>query len=132
MKPLRRQLKETLGGRSGVWYRDSTLIVIAGLAIFFGVVFGMEADSVRAPFDLKVAIGCFALAALCVLLASNRVLALSCAVMVPAALAGFNAGLAGNRKVLAFCFVSLAVGLLILIVGTLAKSLWRSSRRRGD
>lgn len=82
----------------------------------------MEADSVRAPFDLKVAIGCFALAALCVLLAWNRVLVLSCAVMVPAALAGFHAVLTGNRKALASCVVSLAIGLLILILGTLARS----------
>ena len=131
MKPLKLQFKEALGGRNLTWYRDFTLIVIAGLAILFGVVFGMGADPVRAPFDLKVATGCFVLAGVCVLLASNRVLALSCAVIVPAAIAGFHAGFTGNRRVLVFCFASVSVGFLFLIVGTLAKSLWppRPSRR---
>jgi hypothetical protein len=95
MKPLKLQFKEALGGRNLTWYGDLTLIVIAGLAILFGVVFGMGADPVRAPFDLKVATGCFVLAGVCVLLASNRVLALSCAVIVPAAIAGFYAASRG-------------------------------------
>ena len=98
MKPLRLQFKEALGGRNLTWYRDFTLIVIAGLAILFGVVFGMGADPVRATFDLKVATGCFVLAGVCVLLASNRVLALSCAVMVPAAIAGFHPGFTGKSE----------------------------------
>ena len=50
--------------------------------------------------------------------------------MVLAALAGFHAVHTGNRKALASCVVSLAIGLLILILGTLARSLWRSFRRR--
>jgi hypothetical protein len=98
MKPLKLQFKEALGGRNLTWYRDFTLIVIAGLAILFGVVFGMGADPVRAPFDLKVATGCFILAGVCVLLASNRVLALSCAVIVPAAIAGVSRGLHGESE----------------------------------
>ncbi|MGC2448238.1 MAG: hypothetical protein WA477_11380 [Candidatus Sulfotelmatobacter sp.] len=114
MKPVRIQRKDAPGSRSGIWYRDFTLIIVGGFAIFFGVIFWMEGDSVRAPFDLKVAIGCFVLAGICVLLASNRVLVLACAVMVPAALAGFNAGFTGNRKALVFCLASLAAGLLIL------------------
>jgi hypothetical protein len=131
MKPIRLQLKEALDGKNGVGHRDFTLTIIAGLAILYGVIFGMAADSVRAPFDFKVAIGCFVLAGVCVLLASDRVLALSCAVMVPGALIGFSAVLTGNRKALAFRFVVMAVGLVILVLGTLARSLWqaRPSRR---
>lgn len=132
MKPLKLQFKEALGGRNPTWYRDFTLIVIAGLAILFGVVFGMGADPVRAPFDLKVATGCVVLAGVCVLLASNRVLALSCAVIVPASIAGFHAGFTGNRRVLVFCFASVSVGFLFLILGTLAKSLWPPRPSRGS
>jgi len=130
VKPVRIQLRDVLGRRSGVWYRDFTLIMIGGFALLFSVVFWMEGDSVRAPFDLKVAIGCFVLAGICALLASNRVLVLSCSAMVPAALAGFNAGFTGNRKALVFCLVSLAAGLLILGLGTLARTVWGPSRRR--
>jgi hypothetical protein len=112
MKPLRRT----------AWYWDCTLIVVAGFAILFGVISWMEGDSVRDPFDLKLAIGCFLVAGLCVVLASNRVFVLGCAVMVPSALAGFGAGRTGKRKALLFWFVSLAAGLLIVILGTLAKA----------
>lgn len=131
MKPIRWHSKYTLSGRSGAWYRDFTLTLIAGLALPFGVIFGMEADSVRAPFDLKVTMGCLAVAGVCVVLASDGVFVLSCAVMIPAALVGFNAVLTGNRKALAYCFVSMGVGFVILILGTLARSRWqaRSSRR---
>ena len=131
MKSLRLQFREALGGKSAVWYVDFTLTLIAGLVIFFGAIFGMSADSVRAPYDLKVAIGCFVVAGICVLVASNKVLVLSCAVMVPATLAAFHAGFSGNRKVLLFCLLSLLAGFLILILGTLARSFWRSSRRGG-
>ena len=132
MKEIRLQLKEALGGKSGAWYREFSLTFVAGLAILLGVIFGMEADSVRAPFDLKVALACFVLAGACVLFASDRVFVLSCAVMVPASLMWFNAVLTGNQKALIFCFVSMAVGFVILILGTLARSFWqaRSSRRR--
>src|ERR1700751_1427426 len=126
MKPLGFLLKEALGSRSVAWYRDFTLILVAGFAIFFGVLFGIGADSVRAPFDLKVATGCLVLAAVCVLLASNRILVLSCAVMVPAALAGFHAGVTGNRKAVAFCSLSVGAGFLILLLGTLLESLWQA------
>lgn len=88
MKSLRLQFKEALGGKSAVWYSDFTLILITGLALFYGMLFWMSGDSVRAPFDLKVATGCFVVAGVCLLLASNRVLVLGCAVMVPATLAG--------------------------------------------
>jgi hypothetical protein len=100
MKPLRIQRKDALGRRSRIWYRDFTLSMIGGFAALVGVVFWMEGDSVRAPFDLKIAIGCFVLVGVCALLASNRVLVMSCSAMVPAALAGFNAGFTGNRKAL--------------------------------
>jgi hypothetical protein len=130
MKPLRLQLKEAIGSGGSVWYRDFTLTVIAGLAILFGVIFGMGGNSVRAPFDFKVSIGCLVVAAVCVLLGSNRVLVLSCAVMVPATLVGFSAGFTGNWKVLLFCFVSLVAGIVVLILGTLARSHWGSSRGR--
>ena len=72
MKPIRQQLKEALVWKSRFWsIRDFTLTVIAGFAIPFGVLFWMEGDSVRDPFDLKVAIPCFVLSGVCVLLASN-------------------------------------------------------------
>jgi hypothetical protein len=131
MKSLRLQFKEALGGKSAAWYLDFTFILITGLAFFYGVLFWMSGDSVRAPFDLKIAIGCFLVAGVCLLLASNKVFVLGCAVMVPATLAGFSAGFTRNRTVLVFCLLSLVAGFLILIVGTLAKSFWRSSRRRG-
>jgi hypothetical protein len=131
MKSLREQFKEARGGKSAAWYLDFTLILITGLALFYGAIFWMSGDSVRAPFDLKVAIGCFLVSGVCVLLASNKVLVLGCAVMVPATLAAFNAGFTGNRRVLVFCLLSLAAGFLILILGTLARSFWRSSRRNG-
>jgi hypothetical protein len=72
MKLIRQQLKEVLVWKSGFWsIRDFTLTVMAGFAIPFGVLFWMEGDSVRDQFDLKAAIGCFVLGAVCVLLASN-------------------------------------------------------------
>lgn len=130
MKPIRQQLKEAFRWKGLDSYRNFTLALIAGLAILYGVIFGMEPSSVRSPFDLKVVVGCFALAGVCVLLASNRVLALGFAVMVPAALMFYDTLFTGDRKALAFCLASFSVGLLILVLGTLAKSLWqtRSSR----
>src|SRR6266699_1394318 len=71
---------------------------------------GWEAILFALPSISKVAIGCFVLAGVCVLLVSDRVLVLSCAVMVPSALAGFNAGLTGNRKVLASILLRLPGG----------------------
>ena len=132
MKPIRQPLKDALVWKIRFWsIRDFTLTVFAGFAIPFGVLFWMEGDSVRDPFDLKVAIGCFVLGGVCVLLASNRVYVLGCAVMVPAALIWFGAVITRNQKALAFCFVDVAFGSLILILGTLARSLWqaRPSRR---
>lgn len=74
MKPIRQQLEEALVWKSRFWsIRDFTLTVIAGFAIPFGVLLWMEGGSVRDPFDLKGAIGCFVLGGVCVLLASNKV-----------------------------------------------------------
>jgi hypothetical protein len=132
MKPIQQQLKEALVWKSRFWsIRDFTLTVVAGFAIPFGVLFWMEGDRVHDPFDLNVAIGCFVLGGICVLLASNKVYVMGCAVMVPAALIGFDAVITGNQKALAFCIEDAAFGSLILILGTLARSLWqaRSSRR---
>jgi hypothetical protein len=126
MKPIRQQLKEALVWKGRFWsLRDFTLTVMAGFAIPFGVLFWMGGDSVRSPFDLKVAVGCFVLGGVCVLLAANSVFVLGCAVMVPAALVWFDAVVTRNQKALAFCFVDLAFGSLILILGTLARSVWQ-------
>jgi hypothetical protein len=132
MKPFRQQLKQALVWNSRFWsIRDFVLTVVAGLVLPFGVLFWVDGDPVRDPFDLKVSIGCFVLGGVCVLLASNKVRTLGCAVMVPAALMWFDAVITRNRKILVFCFEDLASGLFILILGTLARSLWRarSSRR---
>jgi hypothetical protein len=132
MKPIRQQLKEALVWKSRFWsLRDFTLTVTTGFAIPLGVLFWMEGDPVRDPFDLKVAIGCFVLGGVCVLLASNSVYVMGCAVMVPAALIWFDAVITRNQKALAFCIEDVAFGSLILLLGTLARSLWRarSSRR---
>src|SRR5882762_3334381 len=127
MNPIRQQLKEALVWNSRFWsIRDFTLTVIAGFAIPFGVLFWMEGDSVRDPFDLKVAIGCFVLSGVCVLLTSNKVYVLGYAVMVPAALIWFDAVITRNQKALEFCFEDVAFGSLILILGTLARSLWQA------
>jgi hypothetical protein len=127
MKPIRQQLTEAFVWKSPFWsIRDFTLTIIAGFAIPFGVLFWMESDPVRDPFDLKVAIGCFVLAGVCVLFASDKVYVMGCAVMVPAALIGLDAVITGNRKAVAFCFEDVALGSLILLLGTLARSLWRA------
>jgi hypothetical protein len=96
--------------------------------------FGRAAILSILDFDIKIAIGCFALVGVCVLLTSNRVLVLSCAVMTPAALVWFNAVLTGNHKVIVFCVADFAFGFLILVAGTLARSRWqsRSSVHRND
>jgi hypothetical protein len=132
MKPIRQQLQEALLWKSRSWsIRDFMLTVIVGFAIPLGVLFWMEGDSVSDPFDRKVAIGCFVLSGVCVLLASNKVYVLGCAVMVPAALIWFDAVITRNQKALAFCFEDVAFGSVILILGTLARALLqaRSTRR---
>jgi hypothetical protein len=132
MKPIRQQLQEALVWKSRSWsIRDFMLTVIVGFAIPLGVLFWMEGDSVSDPFDRKVAIGCFVLSGVCVLLASNKVYVLGCAVMVPAALIWFDAVITRNQKALAFCFEDVAFGSVILILGTLARALLqaRSTRR---
>jgi hypothetical protein len=131
MKPIRQQLKEALAWKSRFYSpRDFTLTVIAGFAILYGAIFWMGGDSARSPFDLKIAIGCFVVVGACTLLASNRVLVLSCAVTVPAGLAWYDAVLTGNQKVIVLCFLDVAFGFLIFVVGTRVKSLLeaRSSR----
>jgi hypothetical protein len=132
MKPIRQQLQEALVWKSRSWsIRDFMLTVIVGFAIPLGVLLWMEGDSVSDPFDRKVAIGCFVLSGVCVLLASHKVYVLGCAVMVPAALIWFDAVITRNQKALAFCFEDVAFGSVILILGTLARALLqaRSTRR---
>jgi hypothetical protein len=131
MKPIRQQFKEAFAWKSRLSPRDFILMVIAGLAITYGVVFWISGDSAHSPLDIKVAIRCVLVVGLCVLLTSNRLLVLSGGVMTPAVLVWFDAVVKGNQKVLEFCFVDVAFGFLILVVGTLARSLWhgRSSTR---
>jgi uncharacterized membrane protein len=108
-------------------------MVIAGFAFLFGEIYGMEAYSGKSPFDLKVAVGCFALVGICVLLSRNRILALACSIMIPAVLVGPRAFLAHDRAVMNFYFASLAIGLLVIVVGALVKSFWdRSSPRSSN
>ena len=133
MKPIRQQFKEALGykGKSVAWYRNFALTVIAGLAIFYGAIFGWSANSTRSPFDFKVAIVCLAVAVVCVLLAADRVLVLSCAIMVPAALMTYHIAFTRDRQALAFYFGSLTAGFAVLVVGVFVRSMWqaRSARR---
>ena len=132
MKPIRQQFKEALGfkGKSIAWYRNVSLTVTAGLAVFYGAIFGWSARSTNSPFDLKVAIVCFVVACVCVLLAADKVLVLSCAIMVPAALMTYHVAFTWDRKILGFYFGS---GFAVLVVGVFVRSMWqaRSVRRSG-
>lgn len=128
MKPINQQLKEAFRWKGFDWYRNFTLALIAGLAIPYGVL--SATAPARSPFDVKVAAGCLALGAACILLAANRVFVVSCALMVPAALMYHNALAARDRIALEFCVASFAIGFLVLIVGTLAQSLWRARSSR--
>jgi hypothetical protein len=132
MKPIRQQFVDALGykGKSFAHYLDFTLIVIAGFAVLFGEISGMEAYSGRDAFDSKVAIGCFALAGVCVLLARNRILALSCSILIPASLVGTHALFSKDRAALVFYFASIAIGLLVIVIGALIKSFWTRSSSR--
>ena len=133
MKPMRQQFKEAFGlkGKSVAWYRNFALTVTAGLAIFYGAIFGWSARSTNSPFDLKVAIVCFVVAGACVLLAADKVLVLSCAIMVPAALMTYHVAFTWDRKVLAFYFGSLTTSFAVLVLGVFVRSFWqaRSGRR---
>jgi len=133
MKPIRQQFTEALGykGNSVAWCRNFALTVIAGLAIFYGAIFRWSANSTRSPFDLKVAIICFAVAGVCALLAADKVLVLSCAIVAPAALMTYHAAFTRDRKVLAFYFGSLTAGFAALVLGVFVRSIWqaRSARR---
>jgi hypothetical protein len=130
MKPIQQQLKDAFRWKGFDWYRNFTLALIAGLAIPYGVL--SATDPARSSFDVKVAAACFAIAAACILLAANRIFVLSCALMVPAALMSYNALAAGNRKALVFCAASFSIGFLVLILGTLAQSLWRARSSRNS
>jgi hypothetical protein len=132
MKPIRQQLKEALVCKSRPWsVRDFTITVIAGFAIPFGVLSWMEGDSVREPFDLKLAVGCFVLGGVCVLLSSHKMHVLGCAVMVSAALIWMDAVITRNQKALVFCFEDVRLGPWFSSWERLASSLWqtRVSRR---
>jgi hypothetical protein len=132
MKSIRQQFKEVLGykGKSVAWYRNFALTVTASLAIFYGAIFGWSADSTPSSFDFKVAIVCFAVAGVCALLAADRVLVLSGAIMVPAALMTYHIAFIRDGKVLTFYFGSLAAGLLVLVVGVFVRSMWQSRAAR--
>jgi hypothetical protein len=82
------------------------------------------------PYDFKVAIVCFAVAGVCVLLATDRVLILSGAIAVPAALMTYHIAFIRDRKVLTFYFGSLAAGILVLVVGVFVRSMWHRAARR--
>ena len=133
MKPFRQHFKEafSLKGKSVAWYCDFALTVTAGVAIFYGAIFGWSARSTNSPFDLKAAIVCFAVAGVCVLLAADKVVVLACAIMVPATLMTYHVALTWDRKVLAFYFGSLTAGFAVLVVGVFVRSMWqaRSARR---
>jgi len=88
MKPIREQPVAALGYKDNTLahYRDFTLIAVAGLGVVYEEIFAMVARAGTSIFDRKVAIGCFADAAACVALTTNRLLALFCAVMTSAVL----------------------------------------------
>jgi hypothetical protein len=130
MKSVRQQLKD-VAWKSRTWsIRDFRLTVMVGFAIPFGILAWTEGDSVRNPFDLKLAISCFVLGGVCVFLASNKVYVPGCAVVVPAALIWGDAIITRNQKALLFCLEDLAFGFAILVVGTLAKSLCKTRLSR--
>lgn len=117
MKPIRQQFKKALAWNSRAYSpRDFTLTLVAGLGIF--IVCSASGDLVRSPLNMRIAIGCFAVVGMCILLASNRVIVLSSAVMVPAALSWYGAVVTFNQRMLVFCFLDVAFGLLIFVVGT--------------
>jgi hypothetical protein len=127
MKSVRQQFVDALGykGKNSAHYLNFTLAVVGGVAVLSGEIYGMEAYSGKNPFDLKVAIGCFVLLGICVLLSKNRTFVLCVSLMVPAVLIWPHALMAKDRGVLVFYFVSQAIGLLIVVVGELAKHYWR-------
>lgn len=131
-KSIAQQFKKAFGSdrTSIAWYRNVALTVTAGLAIFYSVSFGWGADSVRSPFDLKVATVCFAVAGVCVLLAADKVLVLSGAMMVPAVLATSHIAFIRDRKHLTFYFASLAFGFLVLVLGGFIRSIWQARLSR--
>jgi len=133
MKPIRQQFKEawSLKGKSISWYCDLALMLIAGWAIFSGAVFGWSVRSTNSPIDLKAAIVCFVIAFVCVLLATDKVVVLACAIMVPATLMTYHVALTWDRKVLGFYFGSFAAGFAVLVIGVFVRSMWqaRSGRR---
>ena len=126
MKPIRQQFVDALGfkGKTLAHYRDFTLTVVAGISILFGEIFGMEAHSGGSSFDLKAEVGCFALGAVCVLLAANRLFVLGCAIMVPGVLVSWHFVVTGDRKTAAFYLMHMAAGFAVLLLGGLAKFLW--------
>lgn len=132
MKPFRQQFKEafSLKGKSVAWYCDFALTVTAGVAIFYGAIFGWSARSTNSPFDLKAAIVCFAVAGVCVLLAADKVVVLACAIMVPAALMTYHVAFTWDRKVLGFYFGSLMAGFAVLVVGVVVRSMWQARSAR--
>lgn len=127
MKPIRQQFVDALGykGKNFAHYLNFILAVLGGFAVVYGEIYGTEAYSGGNPFDLKVAIGCFVLLGICVLLSKNRTFVLGVSLMVPAVLIWPHALLAKDRGVLVFYFVSQAIGLLIVVVGELVKHYWR-------
>jgi hypothetical protein len=103
MKPIGEQFKEAFAWKNRLYSpRDFILTTIAGFAILYGFIFWTSGNSVHSGFDIKIAIGGFALVGVCVLLASNRVSVLSCAVMMPAASCGSMLSLPAITK--SFCF----------------------------
>jgi len=133
MKTIRQQFTEALGykGKTVAWYRNFTLTVTAGLAIFYGAMFGWSANSTHSRFDFKVAIVCLMVAVGCVMFASDKVLVLSCAIMVPAALMIYHIAFTGDWKALALYLGSFMAGFAVLVVGVFVRSKWqtRSVRR---
>ncbi|HKV80912.1 MAG TPA: hypothetical protein VJP02_22365 [Candidatus Sulfotelmatobacter sp.] len=132
MKPIRQQFVDALGceRKTVAHFRDFTLTVVAGISILFGEIFGMAAHSGGSAFDLKLEVGCFALAGLCVSLAANRLFVLGCAIMVPAALIFWHFVVTGDRKAGAFYLMHMGAGMAVLAFGALAKFLWEGLRVR--
>lgn len=101
-------------------------MVLAGFAFLFGEAFALEFHSADLP-STSIAIGCFALVAICVLLTTNRLMALVGAILIPTAL---MRGAFRSRQSAKLFLLQIAVGLLVLVVGVIAKFSWQGLRIR--
>lgn len=130
MNPLRQQFIDALGykGKTLGHYRDFTLTILAGCGVLVGEIFAIGPHSTAdSGFDVKIAVGCFALAVVCVLLTSNRLTALVCAILIPVV---FMRRALFSRQTARMLLIQIAAAFVVLLVGVIAKLLWQRLRIR--